>query len=195
MLSCYDARKTDDTRLQSFCTVAFNILPFWVFCIAQLLLHQRSYSEAEKLLLRLSEAENRNREVYHQLAILYSHTNQTAEALDYILKALTLCSADDRSCASLHAEHADILKDINDMDAAVKSYQMAIQLNPKLSHAHINLAVIKHLQGKCQQALRHYHEAYILEPDNQLLLDNMAKLHRQYSSMCPMPLATMCKSR
>lgn len=162
---------------------------------AQLLLHQRSYSEAEKLLLLLSEAENRNREVYHQLAILYSHTNQTAEALDYILKALTLCSADDRSCASLHAEHADILKDINDMDAAVKSYQMAIQLNPKLSHAHINLAVIKHLQGKCQQALRHYHEAYLLEPDNQLLLDNMAKLHRQYSSMCPMPLATMCKSR
>ncbi|GIX67397.1 TPR_REGION domain-containing protein [Caerostris extrusa] len=82
----------------------------------------------------------------------------------YILKSLNFCSSEEIACAQLHADHGDILKDLKQLDDAAQSYKLAIQLDAKLSHAHVNLAVINHLQGECHQALRHYHEAYILDP-------------------------------
>ncbi|KFM66663.1 protein O-mannosyl-transferase TMTC1-like [Stegodyphus dumicola] len=83
-------------------------------------------------------------------------------------------------------------------DDAAQSYRMAIQLDPKLSHAHVNLAVINHLQGECHQALRHYHEAYMLDPDNQLLHENMRKLKLHLvdgSGTCEGSQPATCKSR
>ncbi|CAN7937705.1 unnamed protein product, partial [Ixodes hexagonus] len=159
---------------------------------AQLMMRQRSFRTAEDLLLEAVHRNASHREALHQTALLYNHTNRTAEALDYILRALRLCAVDDRSCARLHAEHGDILKDLDDLSSSAEarthssalhcfSYLIAIRLDPELAHAHLNLAVIRHLQGDYTGAFRHYQTAFTLDPKNQLIADNMAKLRRRLS--------------
>ncbi|KAM7286678.1 hypothetical protein ISCGN_030443 [Ixodes scapularis] len=146
---------------------------------AQLMMRQRSFRTAEDLLLEAVHRNGSHREALHQTALLYNHTNRTAEALDFILRALRLCAVDDRSCARLHAEHGDILKDLDDLSSSAESYLIAIRLDPELAHAHLNLAVIRHLQGDYTGAFRHYQTAFTLDPKNQLIVDNMAKLRRR----------------
>ncbi|KAK8763592.1 hypothetical protein V5799_033799 [Amblyomma americanum] len=146
---------------------------------AQLLMRLRSFRGAEDLLLEAVSTNTSHREALHTAALLYNLTNRTAEALDYILKALALCAVDDRSCARIHADHGDILKDMDDLDSSAQSYLMAIRLNPDLAHAHLNLAVIRHLEGDYSGAFRHYQAALSLDPKNQLILENMAKLRRR----------------
>lgn len=166
--------------------------------LAQVLMQERSFLQAEQLLLEAVSSNLTHRDALHQLSLLYSQVNKTTEALEQILKALNLCSSSDTSCAQLHADHGDILKDLKYLDDAAQSYRMAIELDPKLSHAHVNLAVINHLQGDCHQALRHYHEAYILDPDNQLLQENMKKLKRHLvegSGTCHTHHPAACQSR
>ena len=53
-----------------------------------------------------------------------------------------------------------------------------MKLNPDLSSAHLNLGAMFHLKGEYSGARRHYTEALGLEPDNQTLLQNIAKLNR-----------------
>ncbi|XP_055930176.1 protein O-mannosyl-transferase TMTC1-like [Argiope bruennichi] len=165
---------------------------------AQVLMQERSFQQAETLLQSVIKENNTHRDALHQLSLLYSQVNRTTEALEHILKSLNLCSSSEVSCAQLHADHGDILKDLKQWDDAAHSYRMAIQLDPKLSHAHVNLAVINHLQGECHQALRHYHEAYMLDPDNQLLHENMRKLKLHLvdgSGTCDTERRATCKSR
>lgn len=139
----------------------------------------RSFGDAEKLLLEVLRQNSTHREALHQAALLYNHINRTALSLDYILKALRLCASDDRSCARLHAEHGDILKDLGDLGSSAQSYLLAIRLDPNLAHAHLNLAVIRHLQADYSAAFRHYQTAFSLDPKNPLIVDNMAKLRRR----------------
>lgn len=148
---------------------------------AQLMMRQRSFRAAEDLLLEAVSKNCSHREALHQTALLYNHTNRTAEALEYILRALRLCTVDDHTCARLHAEHGDILKDLGDLSSSAESYLMAIRLDPDLAHAHLNLAVIRHLQGDYTRAFRHYQTAFSLDPKNDLIVDNMAKLRRRLS--------------
>ncbi|GFY54200.1 protein O-mannosyl-transferase TMTC1 [Trichonephila inaurata madagascariensis] len=165
---------------------------------AQVLMQERSFQQAEQLLQSVIRENITHRDALHQLSILYSQVNRTTEALEHILKSLNLCSFTETACAQLHADHGDILKDLKQYDDASQSYRLAIQLDPKLSHAHVNLAVINHLQGECHQALRHYHDAYILDPENQLLHENMRKLKMHLvdgSGTCEKEQSNTCKSR
>ncbi|XP_054722194.1 protein O-mannosyl-transferase TMTC1-like isoform X2 [Uloborus diversus] len=165
---------------------------------AQVLMQERSFQQAEQLLQSVVQQNSTHRDALHQLSLLYSQINRTTEALEHILKSLNLCSSSEVACAQLHVDHGDILKDMKQWDDAAQSYRMAIQLDPKLSHAHVNLAVINHLQGECHQALRHYHEAYMLDPDNQLLHENMRKLKLHLvdgSGTCEGNQPGTCKSR
>ncbi|CAL1262263.1 unnamed protein product [Larinioides sclopetarius] len=145
---------------------------------AQLLIQERSFDQAERLLLSVSDSPIA-RESYLHLATLYNRTNRTAEALDTILRALSLCSTFETSCAKYHEEHGDILKDMDDFDAAEESYKLALNLDPKLAKTHQNLAVIYHIKGNYTSAEYHYKEAYKLDSSPQVLLDNMRKLQRR----------------
>ncbi|XP_054720801.1 protein O-mannosyl-transferase TMTC1-like [Uloborus diversus] len=149
---------------------------------AQLLIQERSYEQAEALLISVSHATS-NREGFLHLAILYNLTNRTAEALDTILKALNMCSPVEVSCAKYHEEHGDILKDMDDFEAAEESYKIALMLDPKLARSHLNLAVIYHIKGNYTSAKLHYQEAYKLDSSPQVLLDNMRKLQQRLFSL------------
>ncbi|KAK8768939.1 hypothetical protein V5799_014596 [Amblyomma americanum] len=146
---------------------------------AQLLIRLRSFRAAEGLLLEIIHRNDTHREALHTAALLCNHTNRTVQAIDYILKALKLCSVDDSSCARIHSDHGDILKDLGDLNLSAQSYQVAIELDPDQAHAHLNLAVIRHLKGDYSAAFRHYQVALSLDPKNQLITDNMAKLRRR----------------
>ncbi|XP_075731912.1 protein O-mannosyl-transferase TMTC1-like isoform X1 [Rhipicephalus microplus] len=146
---------------------------------AQLLIQLRSFRAAEDLLLDVIEHNSTDRGALHTAALLYNHINRTVEALDYILKALKLCDVDDLRCAKIHSDHGDILKDLGDLSSSAKSYELAIRLDHGLAHAHLNLAVIRHLESDYQGAFRHYQVAHSLDPENKLITDNMTKLRRR----------------
>lgn len=48
----------------------------------------------------------------------FKNTFSYFQALDAILKALSLCSTLENICAKYHEEHGDILKDMEDYEAA-----------------------------------------------------------------------------
>ncbi|XP_037555691.1 protein O-mannosyl-transferase TMTC1-like [Dermacentor silvarum] len=152
---------------------------------AQLLIRLRSFRAAEDLLLDVIENNSTDRGALHTAALLYNHINRTVEALDYILKALKLCGVDDPHCARIHSDHGDILKDIGDLSSSAQSYEVAIRLDPDLAHAHLNLAVIRHLESDYPGAFRHYQVALSLDPKNKLIIDNMAKLRRRITRPLP----------
>jgi len=157
---------------------------------AQLLIQQKNFSRAEQMLYSVINTNSSHRDAYHQLAILYSQLNKTTEALDSIVKALTLCSPDDLSCAHLYVEHGDILRDLRDWQSAAESYRIAISLDSSISRSHLNLAVICHLEGDYKTALHHYLQAHSLDPLNSIIAENISKLKRQlfrhkyYSNRC-----------
>nr|XP_054920512.1 protein O-mannosyl-transferase TMTC1-like [Dermacentor andersoni] len=152
---------------------------------AQLLIRLRSFRAAEDLLLDVIENNSTDRGALHTAALLYNHINRTVEALDYILKALKLCGVDEPHCARIHSDHGDILKDIGDLSSSAQSYEVAIHLDPDLAHAHLNLAVIRHLESDYAGAFRHYQVALSLDPKNKLIIDNMAKLRRRITRPLP----------
>ncbi|XP_037278013.2 protein O-mannosyl-transferase TMTC1 [Rhipicephalus microplus] len=152
---------------------------------AQLLIRLRTFRAAEDLLLEVIENNSTDRGALHTAALLYNHINRTVEALDYILKALKLCDVDERLCARIHSDHGDILKDLGDLHSSAQSYEVAIRLDPDLAHAHLNLAVIRHLENDYKSAFRHYQVALSLDPKNKLITDNMAKLRRRITRPLP----------
>ncbi|KAH7970571.1 hypothetical protein HPB49_010695 [Dermacentor silvarum] len=152
---------------------------------AQLLIRLRSFRVAEDLLLDVIENNSTDRAALHTAALLYNHINRTVEALDYVLKALKLCDVDDLLCARIHSDHGDILKDLGDLSSSAQSYEVAIRLDPNLAHAHLNLAVIRHLENDYSGAFRHYQVALSLDPKNKLIIDNMAKLRRRITKPLP----------
>ncbi|KAJ6225510.1 hypothetical protein RDWZM_004055 [Blomia tropicalis] len=139
-------------------------------------------------------------DVHHQLALLYTLTNRTAEALDSISKALNLCTnmsktsnhvvhnnhqigSIDQSnhCAQVYTLQGDIHKDLYRWNDAIESYRQAIQLDHCLERPHLNLAVIYHLNERYMEAMQHYIHAQQLDTGKhyRLIHDNISKLRRQ----------------
>ncbi|CAL8077672.1 unnamed protein product [Orchesella dallaii] len=166
--------------------------------LAQAHVHQKKFNEAEEILLTIMEQTNSSRrEVLHQLANLYSHINRTADAVRYIQLALDTCTPTDLTCAPIHAFHGDLAKDMNDLDAAILSYKRAedmlkrsqeskccknhrIPTTPSsiATHVNLNLGAIYHVKGEFEDAWKHYRVALLQDPDNQVLLQNIAKLRK-----------------
>ncbi|XP_037781151.1 protein O-mannosyl-transferase TMTC1-like [Penaeus monodon] len=145
---------------------------------ARVKLQQRSYVESEGL-LRLVLAQNpHHQEALFQLSLLYTHTNRTQDALSLARLAAHNCSRPPTLCAHLHAHYGDLLNDRNNVDQAAQSYQLAVELEPTLTHAHVNLGALYHTKGDYARAWRHYLTAHGQEPSNSLLLENMEKLRR-----------------
>ncbi|XP_076355794.1 protein O-mannosyl-transferase TMTC1-like isoform X1 [Tachypleus tridentatus] len=146
---------------------------------AQLLTQERSFNQAEILLLSVINSNATYREAYYQLAIIFIQTNRTSEGLENILRALRLCHVNEKSCAQFYVSHGDIMKDMEDLETAAQSYNLAIQLDPSITHAHLNLGVVYHLQGWYLEALKHYQMAHRLDDQNPVVLENLEKLKKR----------------
>ncbi|PRD29659.1 UNVERIFIED_CONTAM: hypothetical protein NCL1_28715 [Trichonephila clavipes] len=99
----------------------------------------------------------RSTTIYKHYLISYKTTQYKningLKALHTILRALSLCSTFETYCAKYHEEHGDILKDMDDFNAAE--------------------------EGNYTSAEYHYKEAYKLDSSPPVLLDNMRKLQRR----------------
>ncbi|ROT61332.1 putative transmembrane and TPR repeat-containing protein 1-like [Penaeus vannamei] len=146
--------------------------------LARVKLQQRSYVESEGLLRLVLSQNPHHQEALFQLSLLYTHTNRTQDALSLARLAAHNCSRPPTLCAHLHAHYGDLLNDRNNVDQAAQSYQLAVELEPTLTHAHVNLGALYHTKGDYARAWRHYLTAHGQEPSNSLLLENMEKLRR-----------------
>ncbi|XP_071548678.1 protein O-mannosyl-transferase TMTC1-like [Panulirus ornatus] len=157
--------------------------------LARVKLQQRNYVESEELLQLALYQVPGNQEALFQLSLLYTLTNRTQEALSLAYQAAHNCSRPPTLCARLHAHYGDLLHDRHNIDDAAQSYMLALELEPTLTHAHVNLGALYHTKGDYARAWRHYLTAQGQEPSNTLLLENMEKLrraqHLQPSSSIP----------
>ncbi|XP_076333410.1 protein O-mannosyl-transferase TMTC1-like [Tachypleus tridentatus] len=150
---------------------------------AQLMILERSFHKAEALLKSIIDTNTTYRDAYHQLGVLLIETNRTSEGLENILQTIHLCHVADTSRAQFYVYHGDLMKDMGDLETAAQSYEMAIRLDSGISHAHLNLGVVHHLEGRYLQALKHYKLAQSLDPHNSVVMENLDKLMRNSRNM------------
>ncbi|KAK8746862.1 hypothetical protein OTU49_016865 [Cherax quadricarinatus] len=153
--------------------------------LARVKLQQRSYLESEGLLRKVLDQSPGHQEALFQLSLLYTHTNRTQDALTLAQQAAHNCSRPPNLCARLHAHYGDLLNERHSVDEAAQSYQLAVELEPTLTHPHINLGALYHAKGDYARAWRHYLTAHGQEPSNTLLLENMEKLRRAQDLHAP----------
>ncbi|XP_069160771.1 protein O-mannosyl-transferase TMTC1-like [Procambarus clarkii] len=153
--------------------------------MARVKLQQRSYLESEELLQKVLDQSPGHQEALFQLSLLYTHTNRTQDALILAQQAAHNCSRPPYLCARLHAHYGDLLNDRHNVDEAAQSYLLAVELEPTLTHPHINLGALYHAKGDYTRAWRHYLTAHGQEPSKTLLLENMEKLKRAQDLQAP----------
>nr|XP_045621398.1 protein O-mannosyl-transferase TMTC1-like [Procambarus clarkii] len=153
--------------------------------LARVKLQQRSYLESEELLQKVLDQSPGHQEALFHLSLLYTHTNRTQDAFTLAQQAAHNCSRPPYLCARLHAHYGDLLNDRHNVDEAAQSYLLAVELEPTLTHPHINLGALYHAKGDYTRAWRHYLTAHGQEPSNTLLLENMEKLRRAQDLQAP----------
>ncbi|XP_069160984.1 protein O-mannosyl-transferase TMTC1-like [Procambarus clarkii] len=153
--------------------------------LARVKLQQRSYLESEELLQKVLDQSPGHQEALFQLSLLYTHINRTQDALILAQQAAHNCSRPPYLCARLHAHYGDLLNDRHNVDEAAQSYLLAVELEPTLTHPHINLGALYHAKGDYTRAWRHYLTAHGQEPSKTLLLENMEKLKRAQDLQAP----------
>ncbi|XP_072034195.1 protein O-mannosyl-transferase TMTC1-like isoform X2 [Amphiura filiformis] len=117
--------------------------------------------------------------VHRQVASIYSMQNKFSEALQYIDKALSFVpESDNEMKGQVLFEKGNIYRELQKNDSAIESYQRAVQLHPSFGSAHMNLAGMWHLQGNYRLAKQHYTIALRYDPQNKMLLENIAKISR-----------------
>lgn len=105
---------------------------------------------------------------------MYAQKGQVKDSLQVINKALELHGGD----ADLYFHQGNFYKDLKNMQEAQKSFMLALQLDPEHFSAHLNLGVIFHLEGNYAKARFHYETAAKLNPNDNTLKQNLAKLQR-----------------
>jgi tetratricopeptide (TPR) repeat protein len=87
-------------------------------------------------------------------------STRSRQALKQNLEAATLNPAD----ASAHYQLGLIYQKRGDQDAAISSFQRAVEIDPKEVDAHYQLGRIARQQGRLNEAIRHFERAVQLDP-------------------------------
>ncbi|KAH7986539.1 hypothetical protein HPB52_024887 [Rhipicephalus sanguineus] len=155
------------------------------YSLAALAAEKGDLTEAERLHRMALSSDDRNADARNNYGTFLQSHGRSEEAVAQYQQALHL--QQNHTVALLNAARS--LRSMNlNMQAEslyksllirIASYEVAIRLDPDLAHAHLNLAVIRHLESDYPTAFRHYQTALSLDPKNKLILDNMAKLRRR----------------
>ncbi|KAB7498837.1 hypothetical protein Anas_08406 [Armadillidium nasatum] len=129
--------------------------------LAQVRLQQRHYPVSEALLRDVLKSSPNNRQALYHLSLLFATTNRSYESIQTATKAASGCSTPRDFCAFLHAHLADLLHTNAMLELAVQNYRKALDLEPSLLKAHLNLGAIYHTQVRHLLTCEAYVAAYI----------------------------------
>jgi len=116
--------------------------------------------QAERLYLKILEADSRHADALHFLGVLNHQLGNSDAAVQLIRKAI----AQNQRAPAFHNNLGMILFAQGKLDAAAAAYERAVALKPHYAEAHYNLGVALQAQGKLDAAAAAYERAVALEP-------------------------------
>uniref|UniRef100_A0A3P9IBC1 dolichyl-phosphate-mannose--protein mannosyltransferase n=1 Tax=Oryzias latipes TaxID=8090 RepID=A0A3P9IBC1_ORYLA len=149
-----------------------------LLALAQVLVMTSHSTEAEKMTQDIISREAGCIECYRLLSAIYSKRGNHTEALQALDRALQQNPADLTVRAELHFSKGNQLREMQQLDEALESYKLAVELKPDQSQAWINMGGIQHIKGDYATARTYYQQALLLNPTSKLLKENLAKLDR-----------------
>ncbi|XP_077565884.1 protein O-mannosyl-transferase TMTC1 [Stigmatopora nigra] len=155
--------------------------------LAQVLTMAGRTKEAEKMTLDIISRGNDCVECYRLLSSIYSKHGNHTEALEALNRALGLNPHDLAVKAELYFSKGNQLREMNQLDLAFQSYQLAVELKPDQSQAWMNMGGIRHMKGDYAAARMYYQKALSLNPASKLLKENLEKLDRIEKRMTEVP--------
>ncbi len=110
-------------------------------------------------------------EVHANLGVALSQVKRLDEAITHFEKALKINPAS----AEVHTNLGVALVWKGQSDSAITHFEKAVEINPGFAAAHRNLGdAFYHLRGQTPEALAHWHAVLRLEPNNLLVLNQIA---------------------
>uniref|UniRef100_A0A8C3G4M1 dolichyl-phosphate-mannose--protein mannosyltransferase n=1 Tax=Cyclopterus lumpus TaxID=8103 RepID=A0A8C3G4M1_CYCLU len=149
-----------------------------LLALAQVLAMSGRTKEAEKMTIDIIAREGSCIECYRLLSAIYSKRGNYTEALNALDRALQQSPGDLTVRAELHFSKGNQLREMNQLDQAFESYELAVELKPDQSQAWMNMGGIQHIKGDYAAARMYYKRALLLSPGSKLLKENLAKLDR-----------------
>ncbi|XP_030844018.1 protein O-mannosyl-transferase TMTC1 [Strongylocentrotus purpuratus] len=149
---------------------------------AQVMTRLGLYKDAELYLSEAVQTKPTVIELHRLLSSVYSLQHHYQDALRQVEIALELNQIIDvETKAELLFEKANHLKGLNRREEAQKTYEEVLILNPEMGSCLLNLGAIHHLKAEYKQARIYYMRALTLDPKNEILIENIAKLNRAES--------------
>lgn len=117
--------------------------------------------------------ENKDAWAAYRIADAYSNTGNTREALKWFRRAADLAPYN----LDFRNKLGTTLASANDLEGAAGQFEFILKENPRFVSSYANLGYIKLVQGFPAEALRLYILGKQLDPDNEMLLLNLAAYH------------------
>lgn len=108
------------------------------------------HADSVECLERVAQLQPQSPEALNNLGNAYTGVNRLDEARQHYVQALALRG----DYAEAHSNLAFVLRELGDYDAAANAGQRAIECNPRLANAYINLAEIEAARSRPAQALQ-----------------------------------------
>jgi protein O-GlcNAc transferase len=145
-----------------------------VFALAEFLLRRRRYGEAEPLYDQMRRAFPRHPALLNSLAILYSKTGRTPEAIGLWQQVMGLQPGSTQPLVNIGLA----LRAAGDTAGAIARFMEALSRDPDLVEAHYNLAVTYYHAKRLGEALPHLEAARRLSPENGRVLSLLAQSYQ-----------------
>lgn len=126
-------------------------------------LRARDYTQAESLLLDLTQKQPQLAAPWLNLGIVYARTNRKPQAIQTLRKGLGL----NPNNAVAQNQLGILLRESGELKAAEQAYQAALAGTPDYANAHLNLGVLYDVHLKQPAlALKHYEQYQRLMPSD-----------------------------
>ncbi|MGN6458203.1 MAG: tetratricopeptide repeat protein [Achromobacter mucicolens] len=130
------------------------------------------HADSVECLERVAQLQPHSPEALNNLGNAYTGVNRLDEARQHYVRALALRG----DYAEAHSNLAFVLRELGDYEAAANAGQRAIECNPRLSNAYINLAEIEAARSRPAQALQWIEALLAFSPSHPQALELRTRL-------------------
>ncbi|XP_045195212.2 protein O-mannosyl-transferase TMTC1-like isoform X2 [Mercenaria mercenaria] len=147
---------------------------------AKIVANQGDLERADEMLSKVLLNNHNDIDVLKTLAQVKGQLKKHQQAYELLSKVITLTKNAERrnDLEQLYIERGNNYRDIKMYDKALSDYEAVLRINPHHSTAHGNCGTIHHINGSIEKARYHYHKAIELDPHNDIIRDNIARLER-----------------